>query len=66
MIDLHPQYVVDAKGDRTAVMLPVDEFRALLQELDMREDVAAYDRAKDEGGLTTSYDVLRRELGLTE
>lgn len=66
MIDLHPQYVVDAKGDRTAVMLPVDEFRALLQELDMREDVAAYDRAKDEGGPTTSYDVLRRELGLTE
>lgn len=66
MIDLHPQYVIDAKGDRTAVMLPVEEFHSLLRELEMREDVAAYDRAREEGGPSISYDAMRRELGLAE
>ena len=63
---MHPQYVIDAKGDRTAVMLPVEEFRSLLRELEMREDVAAYDRAREEGGASISYDAMRRELGLSE
>jgi len=50
MIALHPQYVTDEKGTRLAVMLPADEFAQLLEELEMAEDVAAYDRAKAEGG----------------
>jgi hypothetical protein len=50
MIALHPQYVTDEKGTRIAVQLPAEEFAQLLEELEMAEDVAAYDRAKTEGG----------------
>ncbi len=64
MIALHPQYVVDEKGARVAVQLPADEFERLLEELEMTEDLAAYDRAKAVAGEAVPYEQVRRELGL--
>jgi hypothetical protein len=32
--ELHPQYVTDAAGRQTAVILPLEEFNELLQDLD--------------------------------
>lgn len=31
--DLHPQFVTDADGQRTAVILPVEEYEELLEDL---------------------------------
>ncbi|MDQ1706821.1 MAG: hypothetical protein QOJ88_32 [Pyrinomonadaceae bacterium] len=39
------QYVTDAKGERTAVILPLEEYEELLEDLHVR--VAAYE-TKDE------------------
>ena len=64
MIALHPQYVTDEKGTRLSVILPAAEYAQLLEELEMVEDVAAYDRAKAEGGDPVPYEQVRRELGL--
>lgn len=50
MITLHPQFVTDEKGLRIAVQLPADEFAQVIEELEMNDDVAAYDRAKVAGG----------------
>ena len=50
MIALHPKFVTDEHGARLAVMLPAEEYAQLLEELEMADDVAAYDRAKAEGG----------------
>lgn len=50
MIELHPQFLTDHSGVRTGVLLSADEYDRLLDELEMAEDVAAYDRAKAEGG----------------
>ena len=30
---LHPQYVTDAKGRQKAVLLPIQEYRSLLEDL---------------------------------
>ena len=65
MIALHPQYVTDEKGTRLSVILPAAEYAQLLEELEMVEDVAAYDRAKAEGGDPVPYEQVRQELGLT-
>ena len=37
-IDLHPQYVTDSDGHKTAVLLPFEEFQELLADL---SDLAA-------------------------
>jgi len=31
---LHPKFVTDAAGHQTAVMLPIEEYNGLLEELD--------------------------------
>ena len=46
MIELHPQYIKDANGNKSFVILPAKEFEILMEELDDIEDVRLYDEAK--------------------
>lgn len=48
MLNLHPQYVTDAGGQQV-VVLPRDEFEQLLEELEIRDDIRAADKAKAKG-----------------
>jgi hypothetical protein len=45
MLTLHLQFIKDANGDKSLVILPAKEFDSLLEELD---DVRLYDEAKKE------------------
>ena len=40
MVKLHTQYLIDAKGRRHAVQLPLHEFRQLINVLEDLEDIA--------------------------
>lgn len=40
MVKLHAQYLIDARGRRHAVQLPVREFRRLIEVLEDLEDIA--------------------------
>ena len=42
---LNPQYVTDPEGHRTAVILPIEEYNELLEDLD---DLAAIAERNDE------------------
>ena len=46
MIVTHEEYVVDRDGERKAVIVPLDEWQAVLEALEDYEDVRAYDEAK--------------------
>lgn len=46
MIKVHPQYIIDQKGQKTSVIIPVKEFEALNEELDDWDDIKLYDQAK--------------------
>lgn len=48
MLTLHPQFIKDANGDKTMVILPAKEFDNILEQLDELEDVRLYDEAKKE------------------
>lgn len=43
---LNPQFVTDKKGRKTAVQLSVREYEYLIEELEMKEDVALYEKVK--------------------
>jgi hypothetical protein len=45
---LNPQFVMDKKGRKMAVQLSVKEFQYLIEELEMREDVALYKKVKSD------------------
>lgn len=44
-IQLHPQYITDETGSRVSVVLPIDEYRELLEDL---EDLAAMAERREE------------------
>lgn len=43
---LNPQFVTDKKGKKTAVQLSVKEYNYLIEELELKEDVALYEKVK--------------------
>ncbi len=42
---LNENFVVDAKGKKVSVLLPIKEYQKLLDELEELEDIKAYDNA---------------------
>lgn len=47
MLTLHPKYITDSQGKKTAVILPMKDFKAILEELEELEDIKLYDEAKN-------------------
>ena len=43
---LHPKYITDETGNKSAVILPIKEYDKLLEELEEIEDIRIYDEAK--------------------
>jgi PHD/YefM family antitoxin component YafN of YafNO toxin-antitoxin module len=44
--DLKERFIVDEQGNRVGVLLGIDEYHHLLEELEELESIRAYDRAK--------------------
>lgn len=47
MLQVHPQFITDTVGKKL-VVLPLDEFNALVEELEDIDDVLLFDEAKRE------------------
>lgn len=48
MLTIHPQYINDANGNKSLVVLPAAEFDIIMEELEDIEDIRLYDEAKKE------------------
>lgn len=48
MLNIHPQYIKDANGNKSMVVLSVKEFYTIMEELEDLEDIKLYDEAKKE------------------
>ena len=46
MLKVHPQYIKDANGNKSMVILPAKEFDAIMEVIEDMEDVRLYDEAK--------------------
>jgi PHD/YefM family antitoxin component YafN of YafNO toxin-antitoxin module len=55
--ELQAQYVTNQAGKKTAVILPIEEFEELLEDL---EDLAALAERRDEG--TVPFDEVKKRL----
>ncbi len=61
---LHPKFFTDNHGKKDAVILPINEYNRLLEELEDMEDIRLYDEAKkNDDGFRISLDdyVKQRE-----
>jgi hypothetical protein len=48
MITIHPQYITDNTGKKISAVLPIKEFKTLLDELEELEDIKLYDESKND------------------
>ncbi|OFY69312.1 MAG: hypothetical protein A3G23_02495 [Bacteroidetes bacterium RIFCSPLOWO2_12_FULL_37_12] len=46
MLTIHPQYIQDANGNKSLVIIPAKEFDTIMEELEELEDIRLYDEAK--------------------
>ena len=58
---LHPKYVTNKNGEKTEVILPIEEFYELLEDL---EDLAVVAQRRDEE--TFTLEQVKNELGLQD
>ncbi|MEZ0611564.1 hypothetical protein ACAW74_23840 [Fibrella sp. WM1] len=42
----HPQYITDEQGHRVSVVVPIQQWQAMLDELEELDDIRLYDEVK--------------------
>jgi len=56
------QYLVDEKGQRTAVVLPIAEYEELIEAAEQLDDIRHLEKAKAEGGEPVPWEQVKAEL----
>lgn len=62
MIKLKERYVVDEKGNRVGVLLDLEDYQKLLEELEELESIRAYDAAKSSGNKAIPFEQAVEEI----
>lgn len=63
MVLIHPEFLVNERNEKRAVVLPVDEWQQILEALEELEDIRAYDEAK---ALPSDPIPLKEAIGMME
>lgn len=51
MLTLNPKYLTDTNGKKLCVVLPIEEYNTIIEELEALEDIRLYDEAiKEDDG----------------
>ena len=48
MLTITPQFITDNTGKKISVVIPLKDFKAIMEELEELEDIKLYDEAKRE------------------
>ena len=62
MLALHPQYIVDDTQTQQAVVIQIDEWKGIMKQLEMLDDIEAYDEAKKTQSEVISFDQAVKEI----
>lgn len=46
MLTIHPQYITDNTGKKISVVIPINDFNAIMEDLEELEEIKLYDEAK--------------------
>jgi len=62
MTGIKEKYVVDEQGNRVAVLLDLEDYQRLLEELEELECIRAYDAAKASGEQPVPFELAVKEI----
>lgn len=56
------QYIEDKLGKKIAVILPIDDYNDMVEQVEELDDIKAYDAAKASGEKAVPFDKATREI----
>lgn len=59
---LRQQFTEDKQGNRIAVLIPIDQYNKMLEQLEEIDDIRTYDAAKAEKDEIISFDQALNEI----
>ena len=62
MVPVHPRYMVDENQRRTAVVLSLEEWQRIVEELEVLDEIRAYDEAKSGSQESIPFEQAVREI----
>jgi hypothetical protein len=62
MTALQEQYLTDREGNRVKVVLDMEQFQQMLEELEELDDIRAYDAAKASGDEAIPFEQAMAEI----
>ncbi len=62
MGELRQQFIEDKQGNRIAVLMPIDQYNKMLEQLEEIDDIRTYDAAKAEKDEIISFDQALNEI----
>jgi hypothetical protein len=48
MLAIHPQYITDNTGKKLSAVLPMKEYKIIIEDLEELEDIKLYDESKND------------------
>lgn len=57
----HPQYITDEHGKRVSVVLPIQQWQQVIDELEELDDIRLYDEVKARNEPTISLEDYKRK-----
>lgn len=59
--DINPHFITDTSGNKVSVVLSMDEYKTIMEELEELEDIISYDKSKleDDGETILLSDYLK-------
>lgn len=62
MAKVRERYVIDAKGNKTGVLLEFKDYKKILRDLEDLESIRSYDRAKTSGDEAIPFEEAVEEI----
>lgn len=62
MLIVHPEYVVDERQKRKAVLLPYGEWQKIVEEMEELDDIRTYDESKAQPSDSVLFDTAVKEI----
>ena len=62
MISIHEQYIVDEDGHRQAAVIPMTQWKQVLDALEELDDIRSYDEAKQHASEPVPFEQAVREI----
>ena len=64
MDTIKEKFIVDENGNKVEVVLSIDDYNRILAEIEEKEEIKAYDKAKSEDDEMLPFDSAMKEIAL--